>query len=642
LERERRTCVKPGREADPTRTSQFGVDTAIFFLLFFFYVWLVIDPRLIHHGIGIFTASKPFSFSTGWPFFREHLCRPGGLAEYAARFLTQLCSIGWAGALVIAAAAWSTCACTDVLTRVAGGPRGMVARYVPAVLLLVAWGDYSHPLRPTLSLLAALACFTLYLPLARRSAARALVVLVVVSVAVYLAAGAGGLLFPVLVAVYELLVRRRWLVAVAAVLVGPGVAWGIGMVFFGRRIDEACGGFVVSVPGVPVWGRPYVLALYLFFPAVLAGAALLARLPAWWAQREKADEGPAPPARWSRSRGVLGYVMRGRRPWAIQTAAVLLAAGAAARLSLDARNRVVLLVDYYSQREMWPEVLDAAERMPYGLYHAPSNRNVMLALYHTGRLGDAMFRYPQIPGVDLYIMPPAERDAHSYFQQSRLFLELGQVNRAERCACEAFESAGDLPAILQQLAVINVVKDRPETARMFLTALGKKPLHRRAARKMLRRLAEDPRLERDPRIGRIRRSMLRADSVAPQPVDALLLALLRSNPRNKMAFEFLMAHYLRSGRPDKVAQCLGQTTGFEYQRLPRHFQEAIVVDSLVADGRLPPAEGRLDPEVIRRAAEFSDVLARYGSSEEAAGTAALAAGFGDSYFFYYKFGMSGL
>jgi len=638
VDRGKRTGMNSHREAISTRAYHQGVDTVIFFVMFFFYVWLVVDPRLVHHSIGVFTASIPFSFSTGWPFFREHLSRPGGLAEYAARWLSQLYSFGWAGALIITAAAWFTCTCVDLLTRAAGRPRGMVARYVPAVLLLVTWSGYLHPLRPVLSLLAALACFALYLPLARRSAASALVVLIVVCVGVYFIAGAGGLLFPVLVAVYELLVGRRWLVAVTAVLGGLGAPWAMSMTFFGRGIEEAYGGFLVSDPGVPACWRPYVLALYLFFPVVLAVAALLARL----GRRAKAHERPSPGRVWSRIRRVLGYVGRGRGTWAIQTVAVLLAAGAAGWLSLDAQNKFVLLTDYYSQREMWPEVLDAADRLPYGLYNVGSNRNVMLALYHTGRLGDAMFRYPHIAGADLYVMPEAGRDGHSYFQESRLLLELGQVNRAERCACEALESAGDLPAILEHLAVINIVKDRPETARMFLTALGKKPFHRRAAGKMLRRLDEDPRLESDPRIRRIRRSMVRVDSVAPQSVEELLQALLRNDPRNKMAFEFLMAHYLSTGRPDKVVERCEQPTGCEYHRLPRHFQEAIVVHSMVVHGRLPPARDPLDPEVIHRAAEFCDVVAGHGGNEEAARKAASAAGFGDSYFFFHRFGVSGL
>jgi hypothetical protein len=629
-------------EAIPPQASRFGVDTAVFFLLFFFYVWLVIDPRLIHHSIGIFTASPPFSFSTGWPFFGEHLSRPGGLVEYAARWCSQWYCFGWAGALVITAAAWTACVSTDVLSRAGGRPRGRVARYVPAVLLLMIWGGYSHPLRPVLSLLVALACFALYLPRSRRSTAQAIVVHVVVSAGAYYVAGAGALLFPVLVAIYELSVRRRWLVAVAAVLCGLGVPCVVGMLWFGGGFEEAYAGFVVSVPGVPAWRRRHVLALYLFYPAVLASATLLACWLAWRGRRAKADGSPPSRTGRSRTRRWIATLWRGRPARAIQTAAVLLAAGAAAWLSLDDWNRVELLVDYYSQREMWPEVLDAASGLPYGVYSTRANKNIMLALCHTGRLGDEMFRYPQIPGTDLYSVPEATRDAHSYFQESRLFFDLGQVNRAERCACEVFETAGDLPVILEHLARINIVKDRPETARMFLNALASKPFHRRAAREMIRRLDRDPRLESDPRIREIRRSMVRVDTVAPQSVEQLLLALLQTNPRNRMAFELLLAHYLRTGRPDKVVACLEQPTGFEYRRLPRHFQEAFVVRSMVAEGRLPPAGGRVDHEIIDRARAFYSVVAGHRSSKEAARTAALAAGFGDSYLFFYEFGVSGL
>ena len=47
------------REAIPTPIPRCGFDTGLFFLLFLLYVWLVIDPRLIHHSIGFFMASMP-------------------------------------------------------------------------------------------------------------------------------------------------------------------------------------------------------------------------------------------------------------------------------------------------------------------------------------------------------------------------------------------------------------------------------------------------------------------------------------------------------------------------------------------------------------------------------------------------------
>lgn len=613
----------------------------ILFLMFFVYTWLVIDPRLIQHNFGILTPSMAFNFSTGWPFFQEHLSRPGGLVEYAARWLSLWFCFGWVGALMITAIAWCLAVCTDVLSRAAGRSRGVAARYVPAMLLVVTWAGYGHPLRTALSLLAVLACFTLYVPLAQKSAAKAMAVVIVVSAAVCLLVGVGGLLLPVLVAVYESLVGRRRLVAVTAVLCGLGGLWAMDTGLFGGGIDGAYWRFVASDPGVPVWGHPCVLALYLFFPALLAATALLARSPARRGQGTKARKKRLRQADPSRARKSLNYLGQDRPRRAIQTVTVLLAAGAVGWFSRDARTKVVLLADYYSQRAMWPEVLDAVDGAPRGMCDVRCNRNIMLALYHTGRLGDEMFRYPLVWGEDPCAAPAEEWNAHSFFQFSRLYLELGQVNRAERCACEAFETMGNLPALLEHLAIINIVKDRSETARMFLTVLGKNPLHRRTARKMLQQLAEDPRLESDRRIREIRRSAIRADSVAPQSIEDILLSLLGSNPRNKMAFEFLMVHYLCAGHPSKVVEHLEQVAGFDYPRLPGHFQEAILIHSIVTRGQLSPPEGPLDPEIVNRAAEFANLVGRHGSNADAARAAAVAAGFGDMYFFYFGFGESG-
>ncbi len=622
--------MKLRRVAFPVPASH-PIDAYFFFLLFFLYVWLVIDPRLIYHTTSIFL---PISFSVGWPFFHETVSQPGGLTAYIARWLTQWYSIGWVGALITTTAAWAACKGIDVLTDAAGRPRSLVVRYVPAVLLLMIWNGYSHPLEPLLSLLSVLACFSVYLFAARLSGPRTLAVHVVVCIILYVVAGAGGLLYVTIVSVYEILLKPRWFVAVTAALIGIAVPWAVSSTLFGGSIRETYENLIAPVPGVPASARTLLLALYLWFPIVLAMAAILARVYAWRANAASPSSDSPAATNTSRPPG------RGRRIAAMAT--VLIFAGVLAWLSLDTNNRILLLGDYYSRQEMWPEVLKTADQAPYGLYNPRCNRNVMLALYHTGRLGDEMFRYPQVPDRSLYSTPEAERDAHSYLQESRLFLELGQVNRAERCAYEAFETAGELPPLLKHLAMIKMVKDQPETARMFLTALSKKLFYRRDARNMLQRLQADSARDDDVRTSELRRVMVRQDTVAPQSVEAILTTLLQEQPRNQMAFEFLIAHCLCSRRPDKAVAYLKQYAGSDDAHLPRHFQEAIIVSSLVTTGQFPSNEKRLDSTILVRAKEFNGILTACGSNKEAARATAVAEGFGKSYFFYFAFSASGL
>ena len=120
-ERNRVIGVQARPEGPLTLAPRLGPETGLFFLLFYFYVWLVIDPRLTLHSLGILAPYRPFSFSTGWPFFWEHLVRWGGLVEYGDRLLSQFQCSGWVGSLIATTAALLTCLYADVLVRSAGG-----------------------------------------------------------------------------------------------------------------------------------------------------------------------------------------------------------------------------------------------------------------------------------------------------------------------------------------------------------------------------------------------------------------------------------------------------------------------------------------------------------------------------------------
>ena len=87
----------------------------------------------------------------------------------------------------------------------------------------------------------------------------------------YQAAGAGSLLFLVLVTIFEIFTRRRaaFPVAVTALLSGMIVPWIMGAAVHGLDPGVAYGRFLVLDSGI--WREwPFVIVLYLFFPAVLA------------------------------------------------------------------------------------------------------------------------------------------------------------------------------------------------------------------------------------------------------------------------------------------------------------------------------------------------------------------------------------
>ncbi len=633
--------MRSDQQSPSEQTSIFGLDTLFFFLLFYLYVWLIIDPRLVDHAVGILSPYYSLSFTAGWPFFQEHLLRPGGVVEYVARFCSPFFCWGWIGALIVTAVASASCFSVDALTRLAGRPRGLVVRFGPPVLLLIMYSDYSQPLRPLLSLLVVLAGFGFYVRAAPRGRATWSIVVLAMCLATNYIAGSASVLFPMLVAIYEILIRRKRFRGLACLLCGLLVPGLLGPTVFDLSLRETYGAFLAPVSGATVSDWPYLLALYLYFPAVLAGAAL--REATIFRNSARARHAPSHAASPSRSARLSRFLRAEKLSRGMKTTAVFLTVAVIAWFLHVPHSKLMLKIDYCCQHEMWAEALDAAAKMPPHQYSGHFNRNVMLALYRTGRLGEEMFRYPQpANAADLYVIPRAEDDAPSYLQVARFFLEIGEINRAERHACEALTGTGDLPAVLKQLATINIVKDRPETAKVFLNALGKKPLHHQAAREMLQNLEDDPRMEDDPTVSRLRAVRLDRDSVSyVVSVEVMLLELLARNRHNKMAFDFLMVHYLLTRRPEQVVANLQYLKDFGYQGIPRHFQEAVVAQASATDDWSLTKEYAIPPEILGQEVLLKQILANTANKDEAM-KAAIGTGLGHSYLFFLKFGRSGL
>jgi hypothetical protein len=504
------------------------------------------------------------------------------------------------------------------------------------MLLLVMYSAYGQPLGPVLSLLTGLFGFVLYLRFAPETMARRLPVLVLACAAFYQIAGTGSLLFPIMAGVYELFVARRILFAAGAWLCAVGVPLAMGRLF-GPDSLSTYRNIVIFDASVGV--RQWLYGLALFFPALLAATATWSAIAVRRASR--LPKGRSRKRSSSPSREAHRLLWQARLSRFLPTATLFLTAGAAAWFSFDSFGRTVREIDYYSEHQQWPEVLEAADRLPRGVYDIRSYRNIMLALYQTGQLGDRMFRYSQPPGDYLFRTPEKSRDFGTYYQESRLYLDLGLVNLAEKAAYEALETCGDSPAVLEELAIINLIKGRAETAGILLTALEKHPLYSRTARDMMRRVEADPALEDDPRVARIRLDMLDKDSVSRKTtVEEILLELLAKNPHNRMAFEFLMAYTLAEARPEKIAASLGRLKDFSYPRIPRHFQEAMAICAFAEKSRPPIAGYTIDPEILRQAGVFSQIVA-HATSWKGAARAALEAGLGDSYFFFFTFHTSG-
>ncbi len=587
--------------------------------LFYAYVWLRVDPGLLFY----WTRYGLPGFTMGFRHARPFLTRPGGPVEYASAFLFQLYCFSWIGALVMTLVGGGICLCLHSLMRAFGG-RSSAWAAAPALPLLLMHGWYAYILPQALAVLIALAAACAYFRVRRlRVPGRFVAFAVLLALTNYLAGGA-VFLFAVVCALAELLVRGRWSLAAGMAALGGGLPALAALGVYNIRFRDAYARLLPFHPATDERAWVTLAELYVFLVLAVCLTNVLRR---------------------PRAERVLARI---RGP-ALARAAVagLLAAVAAAAVwaDFDSQFNAYLTIGRACRREEWQEAVRAGRRVQWRADSLAAALNVNRALYHCDRLAEDMFSFPQ--NRSSLLMPPPEMvhlggdSATVLMTFSDILADLGRVNLAEHLAHEAFSRVGDRPWVLERLALAQIVKGEIAAGSVFLRSLGGNPVHGGRARLLLRGLAADPTLPGDAELQRLRTVMPDRDDVKTPTVSSLLTQLLERNPQNRMAFEYLMAHYMLTLQTDKVYAGLSWLDGLGYEAIPRHIEEAVLIHGSQGNTRLKLGGRRIRPETSRRFGEFMRVL-HEGYGVDRKGTyQALARDFGDTYFFYYNFAPGG-
>ena len=119
-----------------------------------------------------------------------------------------------------------------------------------------------------------------------------------------------------------------------------------------------------------------------------------------------------------------------------------------------------------------------------------------------------------------------------------------------------------------------------------------------------------------------------------------------------MAFEYLMALYLLTKQLDKFVLNLECLSDFGYTEIPELYEEAILLYEAHTKKSVDLKGGRISAQTHQRTHNFSDILSTFYGSDRRAATLSgtnkvtafndLAKKYGDTYLFYYFFGLSGM
>lgn len=602
---------------------------SLLFCCFFLYIWLYGDTRLMYHAFGRFVDYP--AFFTGWEFFIEAVDRPGGIAEYLTGFLSQLYYYQFGGAVVITVVVGLTWLAAGMLVSSAGFNflAGIVG-YIPAVFFLAMHTKCEHALGVFVGLLLSLWVLVAYEKIRLKSFALRGCCFLLMFVLLYLAAGGWALLFGILAAGFDVFVRRRLLSACLCILLTGLVPLIVGWCFDLRMIDI----YLYLLPFDPrpsmnakEIARALQISLLSIFLAAFVFQFLVRRKTSDKVSGKKSKETEANTGK---------ILIR----WVVQSLVVILAAVSVVKLTTGIEIKR-LQADFYSGKGMWGELLEYADRYPVVTYDPEGNHNIIMALHHTGKLGEELFRYPQFN--DGMFLPSRGKELRGYrrgISYIRLSLLLGNLNIAEKEAYELLENSGEYPELLWNLAIINITKKQPKVARVFLEVLSRDLIHGKKAKNMLRRLAEDPELSDDKEIIRLRSVMRTEDTVEVQTVEPFMLEFLEVNPHNRIAFEYLMIYYLKSRQVDKIAKNMYRFRDFGYKKVPRHFGEAILLHLGQTREHLDSHGWKIDPETYKTGEMFMAAL-KSNPADRPASARKLAPVFGNTYYYYYFFNQSG-
>jgi hypothetical protein len=594
-----------------------AIEAIVFFAVYYLSILLIIKPELIYYASGRVIYYDPFVMDSR--FLYDCLTTVGGPVNYIAGFFSQCFYFSWIGALVITAIGWLFWLLSQKAFAVTKSNCITETCFLFPILLMAAYASYNgHQLLIGLSLLAVFAAFVVYLWTDLSKSLFSALLFLAEFACLYYMIGGAAFIFGLLAALYELLVKRR------LVLTG-GIFALLALYYIGVYF-----GYVSEIPTFCLMYIPPFLIL------------LLITLDKY--RRKKTGRAKSRP---NENQPIKKFhlfvlILRKTIPYGLILFVFCVV--------FNDRAKSLLQIWSYTEKQDWQKVLECAKRYPESQHNIFFNYDINRALYHTGRLSDEMFSYHQNPFALLLSMPDtgsttdASKKLCRKAQKAEIFMELGYLGHARRLASEALELANGCPYLVKKVALIYLAEKQNETAKIYLGALSKDLIYGRFARQLLSRLEKDPQLTDYEPVQSLRHVAVQKDYVGDYDLSNFFAPLLQQNPHNKMAFEYMMATYLLKGQVDKIALNISQLKEFGYKKMPRHYEEAMMVYAalrLQRFGEKTKIRGMsISPETIQHFQKYNEMGRKaqllYNKNPEMI-RQYLAKDFGDTYMFYLNF-----
>lgn len=564
-----------------------NITVMLFFAAAFAYTLFVIKPQLVYHALSRQIPNA--TFSTGIGQMLNTIRQLEGLLNYIAAFTAQFFSIPLLGAAIITAIALALYLATRLIISNSRTAKLLsITAFFPAILVLTTYTRYSNLTRDYLILITAIFAFIASNRFTDRKPLTRISIFTGIFIALFVSALPAAFVFAALYSLSALLTEktrltpRALLIASIAIYLLTSRYLDIPVIFSTLQKNY-------QLPPDKKLIYP-VSAMYIFFPLITAAAALFPF------RQLKA------PIRTHYTKSSTAKSIK----FLILKITLLLAVSISLLWTNQTPKRKShLLINYFTTNKQWSQALQAARK------HPPSSRDFLKihdinrALYHSGILTDQMFNYPQSHRALLLNIESLDIWSEICHRRATIMYELGYPSLAEKFSYEILVYNDHTPFILDMLARIYIIKQNPDTAEVFLNALAKQLFHKEHAQTLLDDLHNGTFTD-----------VVTPDSVVDtdninfvfRGVD-FYTALIDKNPKNKMAFEYMMAFFMLTKQLDNFAACTPMIKNYHYETLPTHYAEALITYRFHRKKNFPLESLQIDPDQITRGKNFFKAIA---------------------------------
>jgi hypothetical protein len=283
--------------------------------------------------------------------------------------------------------------------------------------------------------------------------------------------------------------------------------------------------------------------------------------------------------------------------------------------------------------ERWNDVVKYAQK------HPPRNNLSLamlnLSLARTEKMGDLLFTFEQNGANGLFL--PFEKEYVAPMMGSEIFFQLGLINASQEYSFESTETTPNLGKAvrsMKRLAETNLINGNYEVAGKYLGLLKKTLFYRKWAKDTERYLRNEDLINKHPVWGEKRKMMIKQDFFFKvQNMEPILNMLLRDDPQNKIAYQYLMAFYLINKDLRNFMNRIPMMNDLGYTRIPVSYQEAIMyVIGLTSKNPMENIPYKISDDTKLKMKAYAEIYTTNKNAQEL-----LSRRFSGTYWYYFHY-----